>query len=65
MTRRRNLQVALAEVVLSTALGKPQDLMDRPPNWDDRTPMSHGVVRGPGPLVDTDDETGSESRLSL
>jgi IS5 family transposase len=28
MTRRRNLQVALAEVVLSTALGKPQDLMD-------------------------------------
>jgi IS5 family transposase len=28
MTRRRNVQVALAEVVLTTALGKPEDLMD-------------------------------------
>lgn len=28
MTRRRNLQLALAEVVLTTALGKPEDLMD-------------------------------------
>ena len=28
MTRRRNLQLALAEVVLCTALGKPEDLMD-------------------------------------
>jgi IS5 family transposase len=28
MTRRRNVQVALAEVVLATALGKPEDLMD-------------------------------------
>jgi transposase, IS5 family len=28
MIRRRNLQVALAEVVLTTALGKPEDLMD-------------------------------------
>jgi IS5 family transposase len=28
MTRRRNVQLALAEVVLATALGKPEDLMD-------------------------------------
>ena len=28
MIRRRNVQVALAEVVLTTALGKPEDLMD-------------------------------------
>jgi hypothetical protein len=27
MTRRRNVQLALAEVVLTTALGKPEDLM--------------------------------------
>ena len=28
MTRRRNVQLALAQVVLTTALGKPEDLMD-------------------------------------
>jgi IS5 family transposase len=28
MTRRRNMQVALAEVVLTTALGKPEDLLE-------------------------------------
>lgn len=28
MTRRRNAQVALTELVLATALGKPEDLMD-------------------------------------
>ena len=28
MTRRRNVQAALAQVVLTTALGKPEDLMD-------------------------------------
>lgn len=28
MTRRRNMQLALAEIVLASALGKPEDLMD-------------------------------------
>src|SRR5262245_23543278 len=28
MTRRRNTQLALTEIVLATALGKPEDLMD-------------------------------------
>jgi IS5 family transposase len=28
MTRRRNVQLALAEAVITTALGKPEDLMD-------------------------------------
>jgi hypothetical protein len=30
MTKRRNMQVALAEVVLAAALGKPEDLRTQP-----------------------------------
>jgi IS5 family transposase len=53
MTRRRNVQVALAEVVLTTALGKPEDLLDPTLRFvdallDDEELVDrvHGMLRG-------------------